>query len=244
MNLAPRNRPLDGQRAQWQRGLSERPDRFGNLASYPARSTVARLRQERLTQVLELGPGQGRDTLFFAQQGFHVHAVDYAPSAVATIEQKARDAQLSANVTVVQHDVRDPLPYPERSFDCCYSHMLFCMALTEAELRFLSGEILRVLRPGGLCIYTARTTSDPDFGNGIHHGEGLYEFGGFIVHFFSPATVEMLATGYDNVEVAQLEEGTLPRRLYRITLRKPPPLISDPGQVTLPLPPQLRHRAT
>jgi SAM-dependent methyltransferase len=213
--------PLDAQRGQWERALSERADRFGAEASGPARATAQRLRTERFTKLLELGAGQGRDTLFFAEQGFDVHALDYAQSASDAIEQKARQAALSAQVTVAQHDVRDPLPYPARSFDACYSHMLFCMALTEAELRGLSQEILRVLRPGGLCLYTARTTDDPDFGHGTHHGEGLYESGGFIVHFFGAETVERLADGYEIVEVDRFEEGTLPRRLFGVTMRKP-----------------------
>ena len=170
-------------------------------------------------RLLELGAGQGRDTLFFAAQGFKVHALDYAASAVQAIEYKARQAGLSANITVARHDVRDPLPYADASFDACYSHMLFCMALTEAELRSLSQEILRVLRPGGVCVYTARTTYVPDFGNGVHHGEGLYESGGFIVHFFSAETVKRLADGYEIVELTRFQEGPLPRELFRVTLR-------------------------
>ena len=162
MDAVAHRNSLDGQRSQWERALSERPDRFGTQASEPARATVKVLRREQLTDVLELGPAHGRDTLFFAGQGFEVHALDFAASAVATIKHKARNAGLSAQVTAVRHDARDPLPYPDQSFDCCYSHMLFCMALTVAELRFLMREILRVLRPGGLCIYTARSTRDEE----------------------------------------------------------------------------------
>lgn len=223
MDVVAHGRSFDGQRSQWERALSERPDRFGTQASEPARATVKLLLDEQLTRVLELGAAHGRDTLFFAEQGLEVHALDYAASAVATIKHKARDAGLSATVTAAMHDVREPLPYPDLSFDCCYSHMLFCMALTVAELRFLTREILRVLRPGGLCIYTARSTRDPDFGNGSHHGEGLYEAGGFIVHFFSAATVARLAAGFEIVDVAQFDEGPLPRKLHRVTLRKPTP---------------------
>jgi hypothetical protein len=95
------------------------------------------------------------------------------------------------------------------------------MALTEAQLRSLSSEIMRVLRPGGLCIYTARTSDDPDFGQGVHQGEGMYESGGFIVHFFSRQTVERLADRYEIVEVERFEEGALPRDLFRVTLPKP-----------------------
>jgi SAM-dependent methyltransferase len=214
------SRSLDAQREQWERALSERPDRFGGQASDPARATADRLRRGGLMKVLELGAGQGRDTLYFAEQGFEVHALDYAASSVEAIQQKARQAALSARVAVSQHDVRNPLPYPDGSFDACYSHMLFCMALTQAELHALSQEILRVLRPGGLCVYTARTTDDPDFGRGVRHGEGLYQSGGFIVHFFSAQTVERLAGGYEIVEVERFMEGPLPRDLFRVTQRK------------------------
>ena len=37
-------------------------------------------------KVLELGAGQGRDALYFAEQGFEVHALDYAASSVEAIE--------------------------------------------------------------------------------------------------------------------------------------------------------------
>ena len=55
----------------------------------------------------------------------------------------------------------------------------------------------------------------------VHHGEALYESNGFIVHFFDRAKVERLARGYEIVSVDEFDEGKLPRRLFRVTLRKP-----------------------
>ncbi len=69
------------------------------------------------------------------------------------------------------------------------------MALTTAQLEALTAEVARVLRPGGLLVYTARHTGDPDAGAGTEHGDGMYESGGFIVHFFDRALVERLARG-------------------------------------------------
>jgi SAM-dependent methyltransferase len=98
--------------------------------------------------------------------------------------------------------------------------MLFCMALTMKDLDLLAGEIRRVLKPGGLNIYTVRHTGDPHYRMGIHRGEDLYEVGGFIVHFFSRQKVERLARGFEMVELLEFEEGKLPRKLFRVTLRK------------------------
>jgi hypothetical protein len=84
----------------------------------------------------------------------------------------------------------------------------------------LSREIRRVLRPGGLNVYTARNTNDPDFLAGIHRGEDLYEDGGFIVHFFNREKVWRLADDYELVGLEEFEEGGLPKRLFLVTLRR------------------------
>ena len=123
-------------------------------------------------------------------------------------------------MTASVHDCRDPLPYADESFDACYSHMLYCMALTTPRLETLSTEVRRVLRPGGLQVYTVRSTADPDHGAGVARGDDMFEMNGFVVHFFSRELVERLAEGFELLEVAEFEEGELPRRLFRVTQRK------------------------
>lgn len=195
---------------------------FGSEPSSAARTAAELFQKERKIQILELGAGQGRDTFFFARSGLHVHALDYSDSAVNTIATKARQQGLANSVTALQHDIREPLPFDDETFDGCYSHMLYCMALTTAELEFLSGEVRRVLRPNGLHIYTVRHTRDPDYGIGIRRNEDMYEVGGFIVHFFNREKVEQLAKGYKVLSIDEFEEGKLPRKLFRATLRKTP----------------------
>jgi hypothetical protein len=94
------------------------------------------------------------------------------------------------------------------------------MALTTVELEFLSDEIRRVLKPGGLNIYTVRNTKDPHYRTGVHQSEEIYEIGGFVIHFFSKEKVEHLAKGFEIESIDEFEEGGLPKRLFRVTLRK------------------------
>ena len=211
---------LDGQQQHWENTFGQKPDMFGAEPSEPAKAAAEMFKKEGKIKILELGGGQGRDTLFFAQNGFHVYTLDYSDSAMRAITKKAQERNLSGSITALQHDVRDLLPFDDESFDGCYSHMLYCMALTTSELEFLSREVRRVLRPNGLHIYTVRHTKDAHYGTGIHRGEDMYEVGVFIVHFFSRAKVEHLAEGYDIVSVDEFEEGTLPRQLFRVTLKK------------------------
>ncbi len=124
-------------------------------------------------------------------------------------------------VTAEYHDVREVLPLADAGTGACYSHMLFCMAFTTPELERLAEEVRRVVRPGGLVVYTARTTDDAHYGSGIPRGDNMYEHGGFIVHFFNEALIDRLASGFDPVERVHFTEGDLPRRLVRVTMRVP-----------------------
>ena len=81
--------------------------------------------------------------------------------------------------------------------------------------------IRRILKPGGLNVYTARNTEDAQYASGIDRGEDLRELeGGFIVHFFSREKVERLAAGYKLSSVETFEESGLPKRVWLVTQRK------------------------
>lgn len=211
---------LSRQQAHWGKTYATHAEMFGREPSAPAQAAAALFLAERKTDLLELGAGQGRDTLFFAGQGLRIHALDYSQEAAAAIADKATTAGLATAIAVACHDVRAPLPFADERFDACYSHMLFCMALTTAELERLATDVRRVLRPGGLHVYTVRTIADPHYGTGIDRGDDMYEVGGFIVHFFGRALVDRLAAGYELLSVDEFEESTLPRRLVRVSLRK------------------------
>jgi len=194
---------------------------FGVEPSYAARQAAARFQQEGCKRILELGSGQGRDTLFFLRNGCEVCALDYSGPGLEVVRRKAGEAGLAGGLKTVEHDVRQALPFGADAFEGCYSHMLFCMALTRRELAGLAREVWRVLRPGGVCVYTVRNEEDPDYGTGVHRGEGLYEIeGGFVVHFFDRGLVERLTPGYNVCSVEAFEETELPKRLWLITQRK------------------------
>jgi SAM-dependent methyltransferase len=214
------NEPLNSQNPHWEKTYTDNPEMFGEEPSEPACKAATLFKQKGVSHILELGGGQGRDTVYFAHNGFNVTSLDYAAEGVKSINDKAYKAGVAQAVTVLRHDVRNPLPFPENTFDACYSHMLFCMALTTSELKSLAREVKRVLKPGGLHIYTVRHTGDAHYGTGIHRGEDMFEVGGFVVHFFSREKVELLSKGYQLVDVEYLEEGPLPRKLFYVTQEK------------------------
>jgi hypothetical protein len=75
--------------------------------------------------------------------------------------------------------------------------------------------------PGGLVVYTTRTTADDHYGTGTPRGDDIYEHEGFMVHFFNRALVGHLAAAFELIDVSDFTEGELPRRLARVSMRVP-----------------------
>ena len=98
--------------------------------------------------------------------------------------------------------------------------MLYCMAFTSNELENLNNEILRILKPSGINIYTVRHFEDGDYKKGIHRGEDLYENDGFVVHFFSKEKVNGLLNGFQNLKLENFEECKFPRKLFFVCNKK------------------------
>ncbi|MBR7834561.1 class I SAM-dependent methyltransferase [Actinospica durhamensis] len=205
------------QQRHWQATYEQHPGVYGALPSAAAVAALAAFEQAGARRVLELGAGHGRDALGFARAGLSVDAIDYSREALAQLVRAAQAEGLADAVAAVEHDARDKLPYPDGEFDAVYAHMLLCMALTTDEIRAVVDEVRRVLRPGGLFVYTVRHTGDEHYGAGVALGEDVYEHGGFAVHFFSRELVDDLARGWQHPEVEAFEEGELPRRLWRVT---------------------------
>ncbi|KPC64268.1 class I SAM-dependent methyltransferase [Streptomyces chattanoogensis] len=209
------------QRRHWQQTYTAHPDMYGTAPSAPATHAAELFRSAGARTVLELGAGQGRDSLFFARSGFDVAATDFSPAGLEQLTAHAAESGLTGRVTTLLHDVRNPLPLPDDSIDAAFAHMLLCMALSTEEIHSAVAEVRRVLRPGGTFVYTVRHTGDAHYSTGIPRGDDIYEHGGFAVHFFGRALVEDLATGWDLREIHPFDEGDLPRRLWCVTQTVP-----------------------
>jgi SAM-dependent methyltransferase len=205
------------QQLHWDTTYSAHPALYGDRPSAAAVYAARVFRDAGAHDVIELGAGHGRDALFFASEGFAVHALDFSTTGLQQLREAARILGIGERVKTTVHDVRSPLPAQDASTDAVFAHMLLCMALSTDEIQSVVGEVRRVLRPGGVFVYTVRHTGDAHYGAGVSHGDDIYEHGGFAVHFFTRDLVTALADGWTLVEVHAFEEGELPRRLWRIT---------------------------
>ena len=73
---------LSKQSQHWENNFLNKPEMFGIGPSIAAIDSAKIFKSHRINKVLELGAGQGRDTLYLAKQGFKIDSLDYSKKAI------------------------------------------------------------------------------------------------------------------------------------------------------------------
>ena len=63
---------LDQQSQHWENSFSNKPEMFGLQPSIAAKETIKLFKEKNIKNIVELGAGLGRDTIFFAKNSIHV----------------------------------------------------------------------------------------------------------------------------------------------------------------------------
>lgn len=98
------------------------------------------LRAEGKALLLEIGPGPGKDSVFFREEGLRVSCADASEEMVKLCLAKGLDAKVM--------DFGD-MAYPDESFDAVYG-MNCLLHVPKQRIPAVLSEIRRVLKPGGL----------------------------------------------------------------------------------------------
>lgn len=156
-------------------------------------------------RVLDLGMGEGRNALFFAQNGFDVRGVDLSETAVGRCIQRAQARGLPIETEV--GDLLDTSIEPGG-----YSLIISAMTLqflTHAQGWEIIGRIRDGLEPGGIVYLTVFSTEDPGYermraaADEVEHNTFYSDrFGGHI-HFFERDELFAAFEGFELLHAAQ-----------------------------------------
>ncbi|MBO1438732.1 class I SAM-dependent methyltransferase [Meiothermus sp. CFH 77666] len=115
----------------------------------PDHRMVARLGSLTQARVLDLGCAAGRNTVWLAERGLEVYALDSAEAMVAHTREHLRPylAQPEQRVLLGRMDSLKPFPCCFFDFVLAFGVLHFAQSLAEWEAAVR--EITRVLRPGG-----------------------------------------------------------------------------------------------
>ena len=137
--------------------------------------------------ILELGCGEGNDSIYFANQGHTITAADF--SDVVISQNKERWS--NPNLTFLVQDTSTTLDFADNTFDVIYAR-LSLHYFDDKTTQKIFGEINRVLKPGGYISFMCKEVSDSIYGKGTEIESDMYELDGHIRHFFSKQYVDRL----------------------------------------------------
>ena len=104
---------------------------------------------DRLNRALDLGCGTGRNTVYLAQKGVRVDAIDDSLVALGTMRRLVDDLDLRHLIRVHERHLQDPFPFPDGTFDLVLDSYVFCHFTDhQMKVHFLN-EAQRVLNPNG-----------------------------------------------------------------------------------------------
>ena len=124
---------------EWSATYDTNENRTRDLDSFLTRSLLGNLAAE---SILEIGCGTGKNTVFLAEIGKQVHALDFSQGMI----EKAREKVTANNVRFEMADLTKRWHCPSEAYDL----IVCCLVLEHIEnLSHIFAEAARTLRPGG-----------------------------------------------------------------------------------------------
>ena len=128
-------------------------------------------KKNKYETVLDLGCGTGRNTIYLAQQGFFVYALDASKTGVAITRKKAQELRL----TRIKYKVADmrKTSYPDNYFDAIVCIFVLSHGLLKDNEDAVN-EIYRILKPEGMLVTEFMSVKDKTCGKGKKIEENTY----------------------------------------------------------------------
>lgn len=150
--------------------------------------------------ILDIGCGQGQDSLYFAEHGHEVAAIDNAETVIERNKQRHKHPNLSFGVM----DISRPLSFANETFDVVYASFSLHY-FTGGITKNIFEELARVTKNSGLLCFICKSTKDFYYGKGTEVEKDMYDFNGQVKHFFGEEYVKELVNG--NFEIQKIETG-------------------------------------
>jgi len=162
------------------------------------------------SHILDLGAATGKYSMYYAEKGHRVTALDLCPKNIDILKRKWELCSFKNNLRFALGDARDLSEYENNGFDTvlCMGPIYHLSTLEEKE-KCIS-ECLRVLRPGGIlaiayinkiaaCLAAVKKNREKLYGDSLNNiiKTGI-EFGDDrdIFYFTSPKEIEALMNKY------------------------------------------------
>lgn len=144
--------------------------------------------------LLDLGCGNGRDSIFFSESGIHVVGIDASNVAIGMLENEYKGNEY---LEFICDDFVTAEALFQREYDYCYSRFTL-HAINEKQEEQLINNVYKALKKKGLFMIEARTIHDKIYGLGDKVEENAYIYNNHYRRFIDPEKIvdKLIKTGF------------------------------------------------
>lgn len=146
---------------------------LGNIDIYLL-DQILKGRFSKEMKILDAGCGEGRNCVYFLNEGYQIFGVDSNPIATQMARIYAQTIQQDYDIFRFQTSVVENMPFHQGAFDAVISSAVLHFAQNETIFLKMVEDMMRVLKPGGI-FFLRMTTSEggmveksPDLGDGVY----------------------------------------------------------------------------
>lgn len=112
---------------------------------------------------LDLGCGNGRNTIPLARMGYDVTGMDISQVALNQAKEKleSESVEVTKKVRFILGSMGKPLPFKDKTFDVVMDITSFDILIDTAEIECHKNEVARVLKNNGYFLYYDMAEDDP-----------------------------------------------------------------------------------
>lgn len=179
--------------------------------------TVLKKYMKAKKYLIELGCGNGRDSLWFAQNGLRVTGLDTSRVAIEELQRKigTRD-----NCVFICDDFVSAESIYQIQYDYCYSRFTL-HAINEKQETQILLKVYKMLKKEGYLFIEARTIHDEKFGIGERVEKNAYIHDGHYRRFIDPEELisKLKSIGYVVVEQGESDQYAPQKNNHAVCIR-------------------------
>lgn len=175
------------------------------------------LKKSKKVPIIDLGCGNGNNTLYLVERGYKVISCDFSKEALKLV------MKFVPNSVVMKFDMTEGLPFKTNSKRIIIADLSIHYFAWETTQKLLN-EIKRVLVKGG--VFLGRVNSDKDYNYGAREGvqieRGLFKINGKYKRFFSKPQLQTLFKNWEiiNLQHTQINRYGKPKKVLEIAAKK------------------------
>lgn len=156
---------------KWKDTTDCKPNPFAKKAYKIIYSRYLIIKEKQPITLLDLGCGDGRDSLYFAKKGFDITAMDFSESGINRLNQIITNKKIN-NIRPLIKDIKE-INFQENSFGVIYAHLSLHFFDNEMTLQIFD-KLYHCIKPKGMIFVKCKSIEDPLFEKGIKVGENMY----------------------------------------------------------------------